>query len=426
MKFRLSPLAHALLVAAGWAIVLGIALGRPEPFVAAVPLVTALMIGSVRCDRVEFAVSVETDREVAVEGDDLTLNIAVQASGVTGPVQIVTALPSLLQQKSLPALIMPVAGAALSWRHLVRCDACGVFDVGRVGIRAWDLSGMWVGEQDVTRPARVTVLPRPTPVENPPRPRYVGSRLGAHASTAVGDGLSFAEIGRYAPGDRPRAINWPVSLRRQSLHANRFHPDRQADVVLLIDTLAVVGERPNSSLDHMLRAAAGLAMACLARHDRVGVLEYGGIARSVRLGTGQHQAERVLAALACATPVRTEWVLDLRQLPERILPRRALVVALTPLVDDRVVSGLCSLAERGQDVVVLALDTDALSVPMLHRRERHPLVRRLWRLERDERLRTLRRWGGRAVGWQPDRPLEAALAALNVSRFGRGPGPWGG
>jgi uncharacterized protein (DUF58 family) len=240
----------------------------------------------------------------------------------------------------------------------------------------------------------------------------------------VGDGLSFAEVGRFVPGDRPRAINWPVSLRMQSLHANRFHPDHQADVVLLIDTFAVVGERPHSSLDHVLRAAAGLAAACLARHDRVGVLEYGGIARSVRLGSGQRHARRLLAALARAAPVRTELVQDLRLLPERILPRRAMVIALTPLADDRIVTGLCGLAERGQDVVVLALDTESLSLPLLRRRERRPLVTRLWALERDERLRALRRQGVRAVGWHPDRPLEAALAMLRVPGFWRGAGSW--
>jgi uncharacterized protein (DUF58 family) len=210
----------------------------------------------------------------------------------------------------------------------------------------------------------------------------------------------------------------------QSLHANRFHPDHQADVVLMIDTFVLVGERPHSGLDHVLRAAAGLAAASLARHDRVGVLEYGGIARSVRPGAGQRHARRLLAALARTAAVRTELVQDLRLLPERILPRRAVVIALTPLADDRIVTGLCGLAERGQDVVALVLDTESLSLPLLRRRERRPLVRRLWVLERDERLRALRRRGVRSVGWHPDRPLEAALAMLRVPGFWRGAGSW--
>ena len=37
MSDRPTPLAHALLVALAWAIFLGVATGRPEPFVLAIP-----------------------------------------------------------------------------------------------------------------------------------------------------------------------------------------------------------------------------------------------------------------------------------------------------------------------------------------------------------------------------------------------------
>ncbi len=368
MNFRPTPLAHALTVALAWAVFLGIALGRPEPFLLAVPFIAALLHGAASRPHSAVQATVSVDRQQAAEGETLVRVIAAQIIAPAGPVQVLAVPPPLLRWRDpLPALVLPPPDGALVWHQHLTCAGSGVFELGRLGFRVWDRTGLWVGEQVVTQPAGVTVLPRALPVRHPPLPRRTGPLLGAHPSPVTGDGLAFAEVGRFLPGDRPRSINWPVSLRRQSLYANRFHPDRQADVVLLIDTFAVIGERPDSSLDHVLRAAAGLAAACLARHDRVGVVEYGGIVRSVRLSSGPLHARRLLAALARAAPIRTELLQDLRRLPEAVLPRRAMVVALTPLADARVARALAGLAERGQDVVALVLDTERLSLRLLRR-----------------------------------------------------------
>lgn len=58
-------------------------------------------------------------------------------------------------------------------------------------------------------------------------------------------------------------------------------------------------------------------------------------------------------------------------LSERALPRRALVIALTPLVDPRFEPALCGLADRGQDIVMPARETNGLGekAQRLERRE---------------------------------------------------------
>ena len=73
------------------------------------------------------------------------------------------------------------------------------------------------------------------------------------------------------------------------------------------------------------------------------------------------------------------------------------------------------LAERGQDIALFALATTALSPGLMRRRDRTPLVLRLWHLEREERLRALRRAGVRAVNWSPGSPLDAAIGLLHAT-----------
>lgn len=221
-------------------------------------------------------------------------------------------------------------------------------------------------------------------------------------------------VAPFQQGDRLRTINWKVSLRQRALYANRFTPEREADLVLLVDGFAAVGARPCSSFDHCQRAAAGLAAAWLRRRDRVGVLIYGGMARGLPPAAGLAQYHRVLQVLTEASPQPSDLAQDLRTLPEHLLPRRALVIALSPLCDARFARALLALAWRGQQVALLALDTSELSRPLLPRPRHTRRLWRVWAVERDERLRELRAAGVQAADWDPRQPLDAALARADV------------
>lgn len=420
MTFRPTPLAYALAVVLAWAILLGVALDRPEPFVLALPLLVALLRAGGSRPRTLLQAAISAKQDTAYEGDEVALMVSLRLSAPVGIVRMLPVIPPLASSLGGDRTVSPSRlNAPLVWRPRLRCAATGVLDLGHVCFRVWDRGGLWIGEEHHAESLSVTVLPRASEVRHPPAPRHTRGVFGAHPSPATGEGIEFAEIGPFVPGDRLRAINWSTSLRRQRLYASRFRPDRQATVVLLVDTFTVIGARPNSSLDHVLRAAAGLAASYLRRRDQVGILEYGGVARAVRCGGGQNQYPRILWALSRAAPIRTELAQDLRTLPERILPRNALVVALTPLADERFDRAIRALADRGQDLVLLALDTGPLSWPLLRRRDRPPLVRRLWAIEREERLRSLRGHGIRAVAWSPDRPLDAALGAVRIAGMGR-------
>jgi uncharacterized protein (DUF58 family) len=426
VKFRPTPLAHALAVTLAWAVLLAVALDRPEFLCLALPLVVPLLRGAAppRTEIIEAALAVDTSARS--EGDELVVTVtAVAAGDPTGPLQFLLVRPPLarlLDERGAP-VFGPGPRERMLWRYRLRCEATGVLEFGEVFFRAWDRSGLWVGEWRHEQRAWVPVHPRAEAVRRVPVPRHTGAPFGPHTSAAAGEGIEFAGIRPFVPGDRVRQINWPVSLRRGALHANRFHTDRQADVILLIDTCTDIGRRPGSALDHILRAAAGLAAAYLRRHDRVGVLEYGGVARSTRLAAGQGQYRRILDALSRSAVITTDLGQDLTTLPGRILPRHALVIALTPLIDGRFVRAVCQLADRGQDVVLLALGTDELSDGLLRRRDAGRLARRLWRLEREDRLRELRGHGIRAVHWPPDRLLEAVLGTVPRPATGRS-APW--
>src|SRR5204862_6530544 len=150
----------------------------------------------------------------------------------------------------------------------------------------------------------------------------------------------------FLPVDRTRDINWRVTLRRQQLYVTRFHGEQNADVVLLLDTLSETGVAPFSTLDLTVRAAAALANAYLARKDRVGFVEFGGFLRWINPGSGRRQAEALVESLLPAATHFSYVVPQLDRLPVRVLPRQALVIAPTPLLDQCFINGRIHLVLR--------------------------------------------------------------------------------
>ena len=85
---------------------------------------------------------------------------------------------------------------------------------------------------------------------------------------------SPGDIRPFAPGDHVRHVNWRATLRLDTLHVTQHHRERNADVVLLLDTLSDVG-RDGGHGRRRRRAGGGHAGAALSgpegsrRSDRV-------------------------------------------------------------------------------------------------------------------------------------------------------------
>jgi uncharacterized protein (DUF58 family) len=219
---------------------------------------------------------------------------------------------------------------------------------------------------------------------------------GVHVSRAKGPGLEFAELRPYRPGDRVREVNWRATARRGSVFVNERHPERSVDVVVLVDAFA------DDELARGVVAADALVRAYLGRRDRVGLVVFGGAIRWIRPGTGLRQQYLVLDALLDSRVFASDVWRDLRGIPPRVLPAKALVVAVTPLLDPRAVNAVADLDDRGVEVAVLAV---APAPRPVADGQEGQLVSRLRTLSWDTTVEGLRGrgvpvavWGGSPVG----------------------------
>jgi len=411
---RSTALNLSFLTLVGWALFLGVLTGRAELMLVAVPLVAALAAGRLtRTPAAAWQISRRVSADRLVEGERVTVTVTLRAHQPLALVELLQPLPPHVwpERGSNHAFFSLGPGEEAHWTFDLACAVRQQLRLGDIHLRRWEPLGFAAGETRHREPdAEVAVLPQVAAIRRPPRPRRTQTFVGHHVSPAQGEGLEPGDVRPFAPGDQVRHVNWRATLRLGVLHVTRHHQERNADIILLLDTLADVGPPGASAVDCAVRGAASLAAACLARRDRVGLIEYGGILRQVRPRAGRAQWQRLLDTLARASVVFTYVSRDLEMIPPRVLPPRALVLALSPLLDGRFVKAVADLAARGFEVVLIAVSPVAAGRAVVRGGPVADLAARLWALERRAYLDELRRHGLTVVDWDGVEPLEVALA----------------
>ncbi|HUG36309.1 MAG TPA: DUF58 domain-containing protein, partial [Candidatus Limnocylindrales bacterium] len=299
MTSRLSSLGVTMLALVAWALWLGVLTGRVEALLIAVPLLIGLVRSGTRMTPPSYSITHEASTARLFEGESVTVTVTVTAAAALRQIEILEPLPASVEvvTGSNRVVLALEPGETARFTYEIRVPAWLHLTLGTLQIRTWEPSGLRAIETRYHAPKSVRVYPRPAPLRRLPAPLRTQSSVGNYVSAVIGEGLEPGEIRPFAPGDRVRHVNWRASLRLGRLHVTRHQEERNADVVLMLDTLSRAGAGTASTLQAGVRAAASLAGAYLHRKDRVGLIEYGGVFRWVKPGTGRAQLERVLDTL---------------------------------------------------------------------------------------------------------------------------------
>lgn len=97
---------------------------------------------------------------------------------------------------------------------------------------------------------------------------------GAYRSAFRGQGLEFAEVREYVPGDDVRAIDWNVTARAGKPFVKQFHEERELTVIVAIDLSGSLAFGSGSRIKRETAAEAGalVALAAARNRDHVGLL----------------------------------------------------------------------------------------------------------------------------------------------------------
>jgi uncharacterized protein (DUF58 family) len=414
MTSSASPRLQTYAALGALALVAALAAGEPELAALATPFLLLVAV-ALAAAPVALDGRLTLDRDRALEGERLGTTLSIEA--LHAPVRLETHLPTTARVRTDP---LPVAcwlprGERREVRFELAVERWGVHGAGPAVVRARDRLGAITLEGRLGHSCELRAFPSARRLHTLVTPLRTRPVLGSQISRELGEGIEFADLRPLRPGDRVRRINWRASARRQVPYVNVQHPEHSTDVVLFLDTFAEAERADEGTLDATVRAAAALASAYLARRDRVGLVSFGATLNWLTANAGTRQLYRIADALL-ASDVRLSYAWrDVTHLPRRLLPARALVLALSPLLDARGVGALLDLRARGHDLVLVEIS------PLEHtpadEAGSHRLPLRLWRLQRESLRARFETLGVPVARWQyPHTSLELAIEEVMTFR----------
>jgi uncharacterized protein (DUF58 family) len=412
-----SPRLRNYLIIGVLSIVGGLAAGSPALVALSAPfiLLTALGLLTARDASVSVTALLEEDR--VMEGEEVHVILDVESHRAL--VSISLDLPqglSVKQAQDDPAVVavfgdgVTVSAPCEHVEVAVSCDRWGAYRPSQMTAVVRTGLSLLVQTRTFQVDLELRVYPDSQTLRRLFQPVETRLGFGDLVSKRKGDGLEFADLRPFAPGDDYRRINWRVTASGRGVWTNDRHPERNSDVVLLIDTLAPARHGVSGVLDLAVKAAAAIADAHLARHDRVGLISFGEPIRWIEVGMGDVQRYRILDTLMESHVRRQLLWRGVRVVPPHALPAQALVVGVTPLLDERAVSVFGELRGRGFDVRILEIDPEEFVTPA--ESESSELARRIWTLDREATRSRFARHGIPLVRWEPGTPLQAAILAI--------------
>ena len=396
-------------------VVASLAAGRPEPVAVSAPFALLLLAGFGQRRRSALEASLALDRDRLHEGERVGATLELRSPTTSDRLEArLVVPPGLALEIGQERALVVRGGATRTLDFTLHCKHWGAYPDVELRLRRYDALRLAVDEQELRLRPRLRVYPERELLRALARPLATQASAGDQVARVRGDGIELAELRPFVAGDELRRINWRASARTGELVVNDLHPERNAAVVLLVDTFADVGSARIGPLDRSVRAAVALADRYLARRDRVGLMTLGGTFRWLRAGSGATQLHRIVETLLEARPVasRSDDELPLA-VPTRVIPAKALVLAISPLLEDRVVNALTELRGRGFDVAVVEIPP----LSYVGTEDEHvELAVRLLGLERDLLRGRLRANAISVVEWSENGSLEAAIRAMEEFR----------
>ncbi|HET7458891.1 MAG TPA: DUF58 domain-containing protein [Gemmatimonadaceae bacterium] len=190
---------------------------------------------------------------------------------------------------------------------------------------------------------------------------------GEYRSVFKGQGMEFAEVREYQPGDEVRSIDWNVTARMRRPFVKRYIEERELTVMLAVDLSGSerFGTVRRFKSEVATELGAVIAMSAIRNNDRVGILLFTDrVEHVVPPRKGRRHALRVIRDLlvhepsGCGTdiPGALEYL-------GRMLRHHTIVFVISDFQDEGIERPLRVLAQQHDVVAVTVEDPSERELP---------------------------------------------------------------
>jgi uncharacterized protein (DUF58 family) len=303
-------------------------------------------------------------------GEETTLEVEVgfvNKTFVRLPIELLDSYPPFFRMRSgaNAAMINVPAKGFAELRYKVKPTSIGSNAFGPLRLVTRDMAGLFFYERSVSEAVQRTVEVTPAARELTKgvlTAVAISTYGGSLTSRRKGEGLEFADIRRYEPGDPYKRIEWHATAKTNRLMVRELNAETQLNVMVLLDSTSSMayGEAGRTKLDYAARAVASLVSYLSRRGDFVGLtlMQGGQPAAVLPLAKGEAQAYRILGALGGLTPQESPAD-SLRSAVSRCLAvggvkGKTLFFVITDLDFERDLQPLKQLLEINHEVIVVS------------------------------------------------------------------------
>ncbi len=219
-------------------------------------------------------------------------------------------------------------------------------------------------------------MPTQTPAEIISRIRKIEIRTrnvvneifhGEYHSSFKGQGLEFAEVREYQPGDNHRDIDWNVTARLGVPFVKKFQETRELNVVFIVDVSGSqnFGTRQLLKKERLAEIIAVLSFSALSNNDKVGLILYSAqLEKYLPARKGRNKALEILRDVLYLEPRDLGTSLSgAFTYANLVLKKRSVVFILSDFLDSDYEKPLKILAQKHDVIALQILDEAELKLP---------------------------------------------------------------
>ena len=251
--------------------------------------------------------------------------------------------------------------------------------LGPTEVESGDLFGLFRITKKFSNDQRLLIMPYTVPIRQFPAPFGMLSGGQALRQKTLEVTSYAAGVREYVPGDPLRRIHWPSSARKQELIVKEFEKDPMAEVWIFLDVresvhshLEEIEERklkdlwwmkekqvfhlPPYSEEYAISTAASIGQYYINQKRKVGLVTSGLTYTILPPERGERQLGKILETLSVIQPEGDMplWGLISSQLGH--LVRGSTVILITPSSDEKLMTVVLELVQRGIMPIVILLD----------------------------------------------------------------------
>lgn len=190
---------------------------------------------------------------------------------------------------------------------------------------------------------------------------------GVYHSSFKGQGINFAEVREYQPGDDVRLIDWKTSARFGHPFIKTFEEERELTVIIAVDLSGSgeFGSYEKTKVDIAAEIAAILGFSAVRNNDKVGLLLFSDrVEKYVPPKKGKNHVLRILRDIFFFEP--TSKKTSLKTAIDYLLAmmrKKVIVFFISDFIDTQYEQALKLMNRKHEVIPVLVEDERELSLP---------------------------------------------------------------